>query len=186
VSLLEKDISIQDLRKATDPLFLRNKERSKDVHLKIAEITPAGTIVTLSNSVTLKRENHWRQSIKLLDWDEALEVDGLSFPDRANLAVFGRLQVKCSCPAYLYWGYEYIETQLGSDNIEVPDYEGKKGGEKRYPKVRNPKLRGVICKHLTAVLLTLERSIPEVASAMASYARLGKIKVGSGKVQNAE
>lgn len=184
--LSEKDISIQDLRKATDPLFLRNKERSKDVHLRIAEITPTGTIVTLSNSVTLKKENHWRQSIKLLDWDEALAADDLSFPDRANLAVFGRLQVKCSCPAYLYWGYEYIETQLGSDNIEVPDYEGKTGGEKRYPKVRNPKLRGVICKHLTAVLLTLERSIPEVASAMASYARLGKIKVGSGKVQNAE
>jgi len=561
LALAEKDISIQDLRKATDPLFLRNKERSKDVHLKIAEITPTGTIVTLSNSVTLKKENHWRQSIKLLDWDEALAADNLSFPDRANLAVFGRLQVMCNCltaetriplldgrtltmqelweeygsdktfwvyasdtngdfvpaeatclgitgwrddivevcldngtsfrctsdelvrlrdgeyreakdllpndslmplyrdknndgyevvkrnsgrggwdpthrivaqsvlkeqqgekrdttsqdeglvvhhcnfdkmdnrpsnlqwmgwrehtsyhqtlalpdhiiawvrshtdilssrmkqrwadpeqrellvqaiqasasqeerrlafgervrqswadpetralreasfeqrrsleykqrqqdaqeqawadpelrtrhseimlevgsrpeviekkreaairgwadpairqlriqrmrerwadpeyrnkrskhnhkvvcvkrvlsepvpvydltvkhwenfllecgvfvhncPSFIYWGYEYINTQLGSDNIEVPDYEGKKGGEKRYPKVRNPKLRGVICKHLTAVLLTLERSIPEVASAMASYARLGKIKVGSGKVQNAE
>lgn len=185
-SLEEKDISINDLRKATDPIFLRNKERSKEVHLRIVEITPSGTIITMSNSVTLQQEDHWTQTVKLLDWDEALAADGLDFPQRANLAVFGRLQVKCNCPAYLYWGYEYIETQLGSDNIEVPDYEGKKGGEDRFPKVRNPKLRGVICKHLTAVLLTLQRSLPEVASAMKSMAQAGKIKIGSGKVQNAD
>lgn len=182
----EKDISINDLRRATDPIFLRNKERSKEVHLRIVEITPSGTIITMSNSVTLQQEDHWTQTVKLLDWDEALAAEGLDFPQRANLAVFGRLQVKCNCPAYLYWGYEYIETQLGSDNIEVPDYEGKKGGEDRFPKVRNPKLRGVICKHLTAVLLTLQRSLPEVASAMKSMAQAGKIKIGSGKVQNAD
>jgi len=47
-----------------------------------------------------------------------------------------------NCPAFLYWGYLYIDTQL---DVQLVD-------ENRYPGIRNPDLNGIVCKHLAAVL----------------------------------
>lgn len=51
------------------------------------------------------------------------------------------IKVYCSCPAFEYW-YAYKA------------YRGGYGiySEGRYPKIRNPRLQGYICKHLYAVL----------------------------------
>ena len=59
----------------------------------------------------------------------------------------GEVLVGCDCPAFLYWGYRYIDTQKG---IIDPKYK-----EKRAPNVRNPKRRGIICKHLNLVMTVL-------------------------------
>lgn len=55
------------------------------------------------------------------------------------------IQLSCSCPSFLYWGYQYILTQVGA---AIAD-------EGRFPKVRNPRLRGIVCKHLNRVLHVL-------------------------------
>jgi hypothetical protein len=48
----------------------------------------------------------------------------------------------CTCPADLYWGYEYIRTDKGAQ----ADHE-----ENRPPKIRNPRQYGFGCKHLDLV-----------------------------------
>lgn len=52
------------------------------------------------------------------------------------------IKVACSCEAFLYWGYKYIT------------YKNKAGidSETRAPVVRNPSQRGMLCKHIIAVL----------------------------------
>lgn len=58
----------------------------------------------------------------------------------------GDLHLNCTCPHWVYGGYNYIATQL--------DYAlGKK--EYRPPKIRNPKLLGSTCKHGFVVLMYL-------------------------------
>lgn len=53
-----------------------------------------------------------------------------------------RTRVKCGCPAFKYWGFEYILTRMNSVYGE---------GERRYPIERNPNKEGVFCKHLWVV-----------------------------------
>jgi hypothetical protein len=53
------------------------------------------------------------------------------------------IQWKCSCPADLYYGKQYIRTQRDA-NVPPP--------ENRRPKIRNPKEYGFSCKHLETVL----------------------------------
>lgn len=55
------------------------------------------------------------------------------------------IKVACSCEAFLYWGYKFItyKAQAGIDP------------EGRVPVVRNPQQRGMLCKHILAVLKSL-------------------------------
>lgn len=63
-----------------------------------------------------------------------------------------KLQTRCSCPADLYWGKQYIRSRPGLDaNVPPP--------EDRPPVVRNPHEYGAFCKHtqLMVNLLPLYR-----------------------------
>jgi hypothetical protein len=57
----------------------------------------------------------------------------------------GDLLVHCNDPSWKYWGWQYIGTKKG--------YAMR--SEKRYPKIRNPRLTGTVCKHLLQVLQVL-------------------------------
>lgn len=89
----------------------------------------------------------WIQKVRLLDLSDALQLKGMTLLDRVRLAVSGDIEVTCSCPAWNWWGYKYIATELGFNFKEDP--------ETRFPKIRNKNLSGVICKHLTTVLQVL-------------------------------
>jgi hypothetical protein len=56
----------------------------------------------------------------------------------------GDVTVKCNCPSFLYHGFKYMATQLG--------YLYGLPRENRFPKEKNPELRGSACKHITRVL----------------------------------
>ena len=97
----------------------------------------------------------WKQRIKLVDLPVALDIpdDKLRMIDRVRLASYGDIQAECNCPSFLYHGYRYILTQL--DTVL-----GKK--ESRLPKVRNPNLEGVVCKHLDNALSVLPFVVSDI------------------------
>jgi len=68
----------------------------------------------------------------------------------------GDLQIYCPCDAFLYWGYQYINTTMDSihprHKILIP------------PDERNPQRRGIICKHLGLVLNVLPFNISKITS----------------------
>ena len=68
------------------------------------------------------------------------------------------LQLKCSCPAFLYWGSAYI--------LSLSKYNAIYGDpEIRSPKIRNPKKYGAYCKHIEALMKVL----PFYENTMAKY-----------------
>lgn len=71
-----------------------------------------------------------------------------------------RTKVYCNCPAFSFWGFEYILTRKGSAYGE---------GEKRYPIERNPDLKGVFCKHLWVITSSLHKKQDILASKMLPF-----------------
>lgn len=76
--------------------------------------------------------------IKLDEYPDIADMEDLDTREKVRLSLAGDMKLHCTCPAFKWWGYEYITTQLDSNSHSVQDI---------YPHVRNPKLEGVICKH---------------------------------------
>lgn len=80
-----------------------------------------------------------------------------------NTAIMqGDIRCSCTCPAWTYSGMKYIGTQLGYA------YGGK---ETRFPRVKNPQLKGSVCKHLFVVLKALPFQKFGIASQISSEFR---------------
>jgi hypothetical protein len=89
--------------------------------------------------------HEWRQWIRMTELKDVITDPDMSLQDKVRLALSGDLQVHCNCPAFLYWGYQYITTQLGA----------AVSPENRPPDKKNPKRKGDVCKHLALVLRVL-------------------------------
>jgi hypothetical protein len=99
----------------------------------------------------------YQQEIKLVDLAEALQLEGTSLKDKVRIAMNGDVAVRCTCPSFSFHGFAYILTQLDAGAEGKIKYAVSKGKtnevpETRFPKVRNPGLRDVTCKHLALVL----------------------------------
>lgn len=66
----------------------------------------------------------------------------------AKLVLKGSLKFECDCGRFRYW-YRYIAT-TGAFVYGRP--------ETAYPKIRNPELRGIGCKHILRVMTMLDQS----------------------------
>lgn len=101
-------------------------------------ITEDYTVFFRVPSVTARPSTNYTVKISLVDYPDIAEDKDLSVQEKVRLAIAGDLKISCTCPAYLYFGYKYIMTQLDSNESDA---------EHRFPKIRNPKLNGVMCKH---------------------------------------
>lgn len=121
---------------------------TKDKAKKVRGVTYLGitedyTVFFRVNSVTANPPTTYLVKIKLVDYEEIAEDENLTVREKVRLAIAGDLQISCTCPAYLYWGYKYILTQIDTNESDP---------EHRFPKIRNPKLQGVVCKHCYVAL----------------------------------
>lgn len=88
----------------------------------------------------------YANSIQFDQWEEIGRDPDFNWNERARMLLWvGNIKLHCSCPSFLYWGYQYICTVL--DAAIYP--------EERFPRIRNPQERGVVCKHLNRVLRVL-------------------------------
>lgn len=86
----------------------------------------------------------------------------IDFDDAIDYAIhYGDVHIRCRCPASTFWGYNY-EADALRYLYGIP-------GEKRFPKIRNPNLRGTICKHEDAVIQWILRNEELVAKMFAEY-----------------
>jgi hypothetical protein len=87
------------------------------------------------------------------EWEEIIQVLEFSKDaiDKKSLrkALQGNLKVYCDCPDYQFAGFAYIGTKK-----EYSIYD-----ELRPPDIRNPQQQGTVCKHLIAVLRSLDSNI---------------------------
>jgi hypothetical protein len=103
------------------------------------------------------RINAWNVYIQYVEWEQQVRDTSLSAPEAARLLYWaGNIRVHCGCPSFLFWGYQYVLTQM--DAAMVP--------ETRYPHIRNPQLRGIVCKHLRRTIPTLGFHVGDMAKAI--------------------
>lgn len=129
-------------------------ERSKKVpYCRYIGITQDGIIYFNVRSSTGR--GYYTVKFKLVDYDEVKNDETLTPQEKIRLCLDGDIKVYCSCPAYRYWGYEYINTQLDSNEGDP---------QERYPRVRNPHLTGVLCKHIYKAFSILPMMWNSIAS----------------------
>jgi len=133
----------------------KSKIRAKPLSSEILRMR--GNVVSMRTTSGTTRGKHWNQTIQLLGLRKALDKfrGGKSTLMKALVQAikFGDVKVHCTCPAYKWWGYAYISTQLGYKFSRKQNI---------FPKIRNPSLRGTVCKHLINALGALPFNVPSL------------------------
>lgn len=89
-------------------------------------------------SVTADPPTNYTVKVKLVEYPDIEDDEDLTVSEKVRLAIAGDILISCTCPAYLYFGYKYILTQVDANEADP---------ENRFPKIKNPKLHGSMCKH---------------------------------------
>lgn len=101
--------------------------------------------------------NGWNTYFRFMEWESVLEDREYNANDAARLLLWGaNIRVHCPCPAYLFFGMNYIMTQ--HDAAIIP--------ENRFPSIRNPNLKGGLCKHQIRSAKTLPFHLGDMARAI--------------------
>jgi hypothetical protein len=105
----------------------------------------------------LGKPAQYTAKVKFLAWNALKQNTDYTPPQKARILLSypitakpqqqprSDIQLSCTCPSFLYWGYQWLLTQVGA---AIAD-------ENRVPKIRNPQRRGIVCKHLNRVLHVL-------------------------------
>ena len=120
-----KDIESKVKRRAAKLKKPRYLGITKDyvVHMEVDSSTGSGSYIV---------------RIKLDEYPDIADEKDLSTREKVRLSLAGDMKLHCTCPAFKWWGYEYITTQLDSNSHSIQNI---------YPAIRNPSLEGVLCKH---------------------------------------
>ncbi|MGU7158589.1 phage tail protein [Salmonella enterica subsp. enterica serovar Carrau] len=95
---------------------------------------------------------HHRVRIRFEEWDQAVEDMGEDGANKARIAADlckGRVSFDCDCGRHQYW-YRYMAT-AGNYAVAPPK-------EYAFPKIRNPDLTGVACKHVLHTMTRFQSS----------------------------
>ncbi len=85
---------------------------------------------------------------------EGLTTTFFTRDELAEMVTTSDLEVSCSCPAFLYWGFQYVHA-VQKSGIWIASID---------PKRRNPNLIGGGCKHVHSVLEDWPRWAREIAA----------------------
>ncbi len=116
-----------------------------------------GTKQNIMKFFVPNRYNGWNTYIQFMEWEEQVTDESITAQEAARLLLWsGNIRIHCPCPAFKFWGMQYILTQL--DAAIIP--------EVRYPHIRNPNLKGIVCKHLNKTLKVLPFHLGNMATAV--------------------
>ena len=130
--------------------------RAKHLTCKYIGVTGARGWIKFQTNSQYTPSLKYTQYIKLNEAKDMKYFKEFNKRDVIRLFLSGDLSVWCSCPDFLYKGYKYMGKQMGYGIFR----------ENRFPKIRNPKLEGTVCKHLIAVLTVLNNNWMSIAKDM--------------------
>lgn len=151
-----QELNRKDLITGIDPRTRRYSKKVKGIRYE--GITTDYTVVMKVPSVTAYPSTEYTVRIKLAEFPSLDNEDDLSIEDKVRLSIDGDLLTSCTCPAYKFYGYKYIMTQLSSNESDP---------EERFPIIRNPNLEGTICKHCMVALRGFGKWWKKIASDIA-------------------
>jgi len=142
------EATYKQLAQQIDGGFLNQKIRSDELQgAFFIGFKPRNTMnFRVPSSEFEKNRINYINSFMFEEWDNIGSDPDFDYNERARLLLWvGNIRLHCTCPSFLYWGYQYICTVL--DAAIYP--------EERYPRIRNPGERGIVCKHLNRTLRVL-------------------------------
>lgn len=152
-----------DLLHSIDPRDLPHRDYAPLVKFVRYIATEANTMKFYIPSPTPEKYqnfsglNLWTFYVQFIEWQATVNDMTLDAVEAARLILWGaNLRVHCGCPAYKFWGMQYIDTQLGIAIIPEP----------RYPDIRNPGLKGILCKHGRRAIKVLPFHLGDMAQAI--------------------
>lgn len=139
--------------------FLQQKLRSAALDgVKLAGVQDRSLVFYINSANKSENDTVYTNIFRIKEWDSLIDEQSLSPIQRARQLMFdGNLELHCTCPSFLFWGYQYLLTQI--DAALMP--------EGRPPVKKNPNHRGIVCKHLHRTIKTF----PFYASDLAKYIR---------------
>ena len=159
-SILQELTSKDFIKGADKDRTARAKKQFGTHGTRYEETWVDGTIVFQTKSAGYDNKNYagyhktYMQYILPTEKLDVKKMVDLKDDEKVNLLLAGDLKLRCSCPDFLYFGNKYILTQL--DSIWGT-------GEHRFPKIKNPKLKGSgLCKHLILALQALPFWISDI------------------------
>lgn len=157
----EKSKNIIPINEATRKELLdgadkARKARAKNLTTRYRGVTHARGWIAFETSSQYTPGKKYTQYIKLNEAKDMKYFKEFKKSDIIRLFLTGDLSVYCNCPDFKYFGFKYMGTQMGYSIFK----------ENRFPKIRNPKLEGTVCKHLICVLSVLNNNWMSIAKDM--------------------
>lgn len=122
--------------------FLRVAERARKLSgTNLVSISFKDNRLMFKTLSGTDKKTLWTQIVEIQDID-ANVVQSLGFHQLVDVIRHAKLKVFCNCPAFLFWGFQYLSWRKGYGLVK----------ETRRPKVRNPHQKGNVCKHLFQVM----------------------------------
>lgn len=109
-------------------------------------ITPSGGESRATRHIVLVRLHEWRNALAAVA--QATDKNESIYRTAADAMRKGKLSFECDCERHRYY-FRYLATIGGFDAGRA---------ETGYPKIRNPHLKGVACKHVIRVMTELLHS----------------------------
>lgn len=136
-------------RQVMDLSLQIDRDRAKE-QITMASPTYArsGVIRFITNASKESKDTRHHVNVELLSYNAAVNSNK-TVRNATNWLRKQPIKIECDCGRFTYW-YRYVAT-IGSFNY------GR--NETGFPKIRNPKLTGVACKHLLRVMSELEKSV---------------------------
>lgn len=141
------EATYKEIAELIDGAFLAQKVRADQLNGIFYRGFDGNTMVFEVNS-SEHEENRirYRNLIEFDEWEQIGQDNDFNAAEKARMLLWvGNIKLHCTCPSFLYWGYQYMLNVL--DSAIYP--------EQRPPKERNPNERGIVCKHLNRVLRVL-------------------------------
>lgn len=153
------EATYKQLAALIDDNFLKQRVRASELKgVFVRGFKPDNTLnFHVPSSESDKNRINYANSVMFDQWEEYGSDPNRNFIERARqLLLTGDVKVHCTCPSFLYWGYQYI-----CSVIDAAIYP-----EDRHPRVRNPAERGIVCKHLNKTLKVLPFHNADIAQEM--------------------
>jgi len=150
------EATYKELGQLVDGNFLSQQVRAEELTgIRFVGFEPDSVMnFHINSSSHTKNRIKYTNSIQFDEWEEVGSDPDLNFTERARMLLWvGNIRLHCTCPSFLYWGYQYMCTVLNAAIYP----------EERFPRERNPGERGIVCKHLNRVLRVLPFHSGEIA-----------------------
>jgi len=135
---------VLDLSTAID-----RQRANAQIHSCVVVSAQGETLRFLTNAGPDSKDSHHHVTVRFLDLTAHIAGPNSAATRKSALAVRnGRLLIDCDCGRWRYW-YRFVAT--------VGKYQAGRA-ETGFPKIRNPQLKGVACKHLLRVCAEIEKS----------------------------